>query len=252
MGNTREEQIMEKYSDELNNIELFRYLYEDFPPGKLIRTESPDFIIKDGPRNSLGIEITHVMDENHAERLSSDSAENRVKKLIVSLARESFEDCSDRKLNVALYFRPGRVPKKERIIHVAGIISNAVLSRVEGRKTGESYHIHFTISELDEFLESVTIFRFPEITEADWIDAGAYTLPGLEAERIEKTITHKKEKLRIYQKKHLRYYWLLLIMDTALHHDGMPEIMNLMDMSGAGFNKVFLIERRVGRLYELS
>ncbi len=243
---------MEKYSDELNNIELFRYLYDDFPSGKLIRTESPDFIVKDGPGNSLGIEITHVMDRYHAEKVSSDSPGNLTKKLLLLHCRDIFEYYSDLKINVALYFREDAVLKPGRIVPSAGIIAKTILSRTEGKRPGEAFHMHFIISGLRELLDSVTIFRFPGISESAWEDAGVFVTPGIGAEMIRKTVIHKEEKLRLYQQKKLRYYWLLLIVDVALNGPGIPDPGELMRLSDTRFNKVFLLERRVGRLFRLS
>lgn len=41
-------------------IELFRIEYPDFPKGKLLKTESPDFILKENPRTAIGIELTKL------------------------------------------------------------------------------------------------------------------------------------------------------------------------------------------------
>ncbi len=41
-------------------IELFRNEYSDFPKGKLEKTESPDFILKENPKTSIGIELTKL------------------------------------------------------------------------------------------------------------------------------------------------------------------------------------------------
>jgi hypothetical protein len=41
-------------------IELFRNEYTDFPKGKLMKTESPDFILKGNPKASIGIELTKL------------------------------------------------------------------------------------------------------------------------------------------------------------------------------------------------
>lgn len=41
-------------------IELFRNEYSDFPKGKLLKTESPDFILKESPHTTIGIELTKL------------------------------------------------------------------------------------------------------------------------------------------------------------------------------------------------
>jgi len=41
-------------------IELFRNEYSDFPKGKLLKTESPDFILKESSKTAIGIELTKL------------------------------------------------------------------------------------------------------------------------------------------------------------------------------------------------
>ena len=35
--------------------------YPDFPKGKVIESESPDFIIQDGPKTKIGIELVQLL-----------------------------------------------------------------------------------------------------------------------------------------------------------------------------------------------
>lgn len=51
---------MDKKSEERLIIDYFRELLADFPKGKLIQSESPDFIIKTGSKRSIGIELTRL------------------------------------------------------------------------------------------------------------------------------------------------------------------------------------------------
>jgi hypothetical protein len=60
----------EKKQLELVSMHFFMACYPDFPKGRLISSESPDFIVARGKRNRLGIELTriapfcdHAMDE---------------------------------------------------------------------------------------------------------------------------------------------------------------------------------------------
>jgi hypothetical protein len=41
-------------------IELFRNEYAGFPKGKLLKTESPDFILKESSQKAIGIELTKL------------------------------------------------------------------------------------------------------------------------------------------------------------------------------------------------
>jgi hypothetical protein len=54
--------IMNHHDEEILILELFRKNYADFPKGKLIKSESPDFILNSGRAKSIGIEITRLHD----------------------------------------------------------------------------------------------------------------------------------------------------------------------------------------------
>lgn len=46
--------------EELFIMEQFRIEYKDFPKGKLDKSESPDFILKQTPKSAIGIELTKL------------------------------------------------------------------------------------------------------------------------------------------------------------------------------------------------
>lgn len=46
---------------ELIIISTFRDHYPDFPKGKIINSESPDFIVQEGPKNKIGIELVQLL-----------------------------------------------------------------------------------------------------------------------------------------------------------------------------------------------
>jgi len=54
---------MNKYEEETLILEYFRKQYPDFPKGKVIKSESPDFIIQQTRKITIGIELTRL-DEN--------------------------------------------------------------------------------------------------------------------------------------------------------------------------------------------
>lgn len=46
-------------------LEGFRKHFPGFPKGKLIKSESPDFILKTGPKQAIGIELTGLKDARY-------------------------------------------------------------------------------------------------------------------------------------------------------------------------------------------
>jgi len=62
---------MNQQEEEVFILNYFRESFMDFPKGRLIKSESPDFILKVSPKKSIGIELTRL-DNN------SDSLKERV------------------------------------------------------------------------------------------------------------------------------------------------------------------------------
>jgi len=42
-------------------INSFRDHYDSFPKGKIVKSESPDFIIQDGPKKKTGVELVQLL-----------------------------------------------------------------------------------------------------------------------------------------------------------------------------------------------
>jgi len=54
---------MNQQDEEILVMDYFRNHFEDFPKGKLIKSESPDFILKVSHKKFLGIELTRLDDQ---------------------------------------------------------------------------------------------------------------------------------------------------------------------------------------------
>jgi hypothetical protein len=141
---------MNHHDEEIMILELFRKSYAEFPKGKLVKSESPDFILKINPRKSIGIEITRLHDG--------------------SLSKNN----------------PG-----------------------------------FPVAELTK-------------------------------KNIETTISHKEEKLTLYQKKNISEFWLIIATDY-IH---LPNSKNIPLIEkwefGTGYQKVFIIDLFNPKIHQLN
>lgn len=52
---------MTKKDQEVIIIEMLRKCYPDFPKGKIIMSEAPDFIFHDGPKKKTGVELVQLV-----------------------------------------------------------------------------------------------------------------------------------------------------------------------------------------------
>jgi len=72
---------MDNFKEEQLIIDYFREVYDNFPKGKLIKTESPDFILKCNLKKSIGIELTRLDQEVHSLK----------EKIITSIAKKDLK-----------------------------------------------------------------------------------------------------------------------------------------------------------------
>ena len=86
------EQQKRKEKDEKLQMDRFRKLFSGFPQGKLIKSESPDFILKTGPKKSIGIEITSVVQENEIPSGLIPDNQSLTKSFSPDLFRKSVEE----------------------------------------------------------------------------------------------------------------------------------------------------------------
>ena len=62
-----------KYAEEKRVFHSFQKAFTDFPKGRIIKSESPDFILKTGPKKVIGIELVQLIldeTENLFEKIS--------------------------------------------------------------------------------------------------------------------------------------------------------------------------------------
>ena len=72
---------MNQKDEEKLIIHYFRKHYPDFPKGRLIPSESPDFILKISPHRSIGIELTRLATEDDPVTAIRKAIEKKEEKL---------------------------------------------------------------------------------------------------------------------------------------------------------------------------
>lgn len=70
-----------KKEKEITTIRYFRDKYPEFPKGKLVPSESPDFILKGNAKTSIGIELTHLVDHNNGNSFYNNIETNLIRKI---------------------------------------------------------------------------------------------------------------------------------------------------------------------------
>jgi hypothetical protein len=194
-------------------ISYFRESLPDFPVGAVIPSESPDFTIRMKNQHILGIELTRLNPENAIPLSEEHLKDIDEKEHLIELVRNIFENSSPYKLFVKFLFSDGESIKSERQMMVAVQIANLIRQEVQNRKTENFFKISLNSSKLSVGIAEILIVHHPDLQTSVWERSNNLGISNDVVDDIRKAIHKKDEKLRIYQKQRLNYYWLLIFTD---------------------------------------
>lgn len=194
-------------------MEYFRESYTDFPKGIVTTSESPDFIVSFKNRHLLGIELTRLNPGYAVPQTSQEIAATTSRERIIELARELFEKHLHHCLFVKFLFSEKVIIDADREMILAVQLSSIIREKVKDKKRNSFFKILLTQPELPEELESVLIVNHPGLKNSFWERSNNLGVSTNVVEDIRNAIHKKDEKMRLYQKQRLNYYWLLIFTD---------------------------------------
>ncbi|WP_346856597.1 hypothetical protein [uncultured Draconibacterium sp.] len=203
----------EKKQLEILLMDYFRSCYPEFPTGSAVPSESPDFIVKMKNKHLLGIELTRlnpasatIPDEEQREEIGFRNG-------LILAAKELFEHHSKVKLFVKFMFSEHKKISPEREIAVIAQVSALMRNKLTGKKENSFYKIVIPKNELPDGLNGILMVHHPKLETAIWERANNLGISNDVVDDIRQSIYKKDEKLSLYQKQHLNYYWLLITTD---------------------------------------
>ncbi len=195
-------------------LQYFRECYPDFPKGKIIPSESPDFIIKLKNKNNIGIELTRLNPINTKLADEMEHEQNNIHEQIINLAKSIFEDKSALRLFVKFLFsEKNRIkPKSELVVAVKAV--NAIREAIKDTKQENFFYISVHEDALPAAIEEILIVNHPVLNNSIWEPSNNLGISLNILDDIQKSLSKKDEKLKLYQKQRLNSYWLLITSDT--------------------------------------
>ncbi|WP_297098371.1 hypothetical protein [uncultured Draconibacterium sp.] len=233
-------------------VNYFRDCYPGFPNGKVVASESPDFVVKMKNAHKLGIELTRLNPANAVTKTEEVQAQINFRDELVEDMKELFEDGSDAKLFVKFMFFEKHLISPERELMVRSKTVATIKSAIEGKTDGAFFHKILTNSDLPDGLEQVLIAHHPELKESVWERSNNLGISNNVVEDIRLAIAKKDEKLRIYQKQQLQQYWLLITTD-CLRADKNINLLNKISHEEfqSRFQQVFVLDLMRARVFPL-
>ncbi len=233
-------------------MNYFRAFYKDFPKGQLQPSESPDFIVKMKNRHELGIEITRLNPVNKSTPDDNQLVQISLREEIIEMSRDLFGQSSDFKLFVKFLFTDTKEVQKEKQLIFSVTVVDLIRKIVKNRSRESFFKEAVSGNGLPEGLEEILVVNHPAMQFPVWERANNLGVSTDVAEDIRQSVHKKNEKLRLYKKQRLNYYWLLITTDRlrGLKNFNLPQkLMNYEFYSG--FQKVFLFDLVKTEIYRL-
>jgi hypothetical protein len=224
-------------------IHYFSECYADFPKGKIVSSESPDFMIKMKNRHLLGIELTRLNPGNSTPPETEFLKEIESREQLIEMVRNIFERDFQHKLFVKFLFSEANYIKSESQIVVAVQTAGIIRRIVQHKKTNSTFRISISSDQLPEGIDEILIVGNPVLEVSIWERSNNLGVSNNVVDDIKNAIHKKDEKLRLYQKQRLNYYWLLITTDRlrGVKNFNLPnKIMN--HTFHSDFQHVFLFD----------
>ncbi len=194
-------------------MQYFRECYIDFPKGIVKPSESPDFIVQMKNNHDLGIELTRLSPANAKPPDDKDFEQIQKRESLIEQTRELFERSNPLKLFVKFLFSEKYKIKHGTEFMVSVQLVNEIRKVVQHKNEKQFFKQTISASLLPKGLESVLIVNHPALETSIWERANNLGISNDVVDDIRKSIHKKDQKLNIYQKQRLNYYWLLVFTD---------------------------------------
>ncbi len=203
----------EKKQLEILLINYFRESFADFPKGIIRPSESPDFILSLKTKNQLGIELTRLNPGNaslpdDAYLLESDSRDR-----FIEFVKELVEKDIPHHLFVKFMFSDKIKINSEKKMIAAVKTANIIRQETTGRSAKSFFRISVPASKLPEGLDEILIVNHSSLQNSIWERSNNLGVSNDVVDDIRNSIYKKDEKLKLYQKQRLNFYWLLIVTD---------------------------------------
>lgn len=233
-------------------MNYFRSCYTEFPKGKLVPTESPDFQVKMKNAHVLGIELTRLNPANAFPVSSNEKELIDFRERLIEGIKQQFERSCGIKLFVKFLFSEKNkiTPEKELvlIIKTALLIKEAVLAKNEKH----FFKVVVPQQKLPVAFDGISIIYHPGLEIPVWERSNNLGVSNNVVDDIHKAIHKKDEKLRLYQKQRLNYYWLLITTDRLRGIKGYNLSNKIKHVNfRSRFQHVFLFDLIKSKIHEL-
>jgi hypothetical protein len=233
-------------------VNYFREYFPDFPVGTLAASESPDFVLTLKNRQQLGIELTRLHPGQSGWSGNEITDENRSRDLFIENVRGLVEKDLPLPMFVKFLFPNNEVIDSHLEMISAVRVAHIIRQEVKHHHPKSFFRISISALLLPKGIEQVLIVNHPALQTSLWERSNKWGTSNDILDNILYSISKKEEKLRLYQKQKLNYYWLLIFSDRlkGLKSFNIPNKLQNHQFE-SHFQHVYLFDLMKARIFQL-
>jgi hypothetical protein len=240
----------------MEESQLLRYFmmsYPDFPKCKIEKTESPDFILHLNRHHAIGLEMTRLFVQMGKDGVHFMPKFENEKIELIHLIKQRFEDEFPFKLSAHFDFSDDYYDVNLDLRLLALEICDYMKYKLSGYSPNESFFTRIKSKRLPHWLQSIDIMYHPENELSDWVHCKVNVPADNFLTSIQNSIEHKERKIRLYKKRRMDKYWLLIVAE-CLNCASPFNINNLLERweFRTSFHELFLFEMFEQKVYFLN
>lgn len=230
-------------NQEFHFLEKFKELYQDFPNGKIDKSEQPDFIISN-EKGKIGIELTEVFQDSHLnngqskfQQLSSDRHSFTTDLINIIEQYISFT------FHIAIHFNDFNHLKKSKKHIVLKKAFKSCINQTLNLENKKSITIN-DFQVLPEEINSITIGRYDGLDSSYDEKPEGGCVSDLTDVHLNEILKKKHKKLKKYQK--CNQFWLLI--KEGNYYAGSFAEVKVENEFETDFDKIFLLRSNYNEL----
>ena len=242
----------EKKHLEILLIQYFKEYYNDFPKGLILPSESPDFVVQLKSLNILGIEITRLNPGNAEIPNELLMKKNEFRNHFIEIVKELVEKDIPHHLFVKFLFSEKQIIREERKLMAAIKTANVIRKATIIKSTDSFFKLSIPSGQLPSGIDEILLVNHPIMQTSIWERSNNLGISNNVLDDIRTAIHKKDEKLRIYQKQRLNFYWLLIVTDRLRGVKSFNLANKIMNHKfHSNFQRVFLFDLVKSKVYVL-
>ncbi|UJH90285.1 hypothetical protein LZ575_15665 [Antarcticibacterium sp. 1MA-6-2] len=233
-------------TQELYYLNRFKELYENFPPGEIIKSEQPDFIVQSND-SKIGIEITEIFQDTHLEGYSKFQKLSSDRHFFTNELISQIQNFVSFPFHMGIGFNDFKLIKRQKKDLILNKAFCATIKHILILENKQSVIIE-DFDMLPEEINSIQIGRFDGLKESYDVmpEGGAVSI--IENIHINNILNKKHRKLGKYQI--CSEQWLL-IREGNYYAGSFAEI-KVSEPITTLFDKLFILRSNYNKIIELK